>query len=217
MAASNVGKAGTPAALSGDYGGILPIPPFDAFMLPVLRHCSEKTWRMRDLVARMTDDLALDDLERDQRTPSGSTTVVASRVHWAKTFLKQAGLVEQPGRALVRITPRGTELLAKNPAKIDTALLLGYDEFRAFSTRTKFGDVSVLAPTLTADVAIAAAIVEPTSTPDEQIAVASKALDEALRDALLARILEGSPAFFEKLIIDLLLSMGYVGSRAVAG
>jgi restriction system protein len=85
-----------------------------------------------------------------------------------------------------------------------------FDEFRSFQSRTRGGGQSAAAPTTVA-------VAEPSSTPEEQIAAASGALDEALRDALLARILEGSPAFFEKLIIDLLLAMGYGGSRSDAG
>jgi restriction system protein len=73
-------------------GGTLQIPPYDALMLPVLRHCAEKTWLMRDLVTQIADDLGLDQDERDQRIPSGQATIITSRVHWAKTFLKQAGL-----------------------------------------------------------------------------------------------------------------------------
>ncbi len=67
------------------------IPTYDILMLPVLRHCAEKVWLMRDLVTRIGDDLGLTDEERTQQTPSGGTTILTSRVHWAKTYLKQAG------------------------------------------------------------------------------------------------------------------------------
>jgi len=91
-------------------------------------------------------------------------------------------------------------------------LLQRFDEFRSFLKRTKPDNQTSAAPS-----PFAAPIAEPSSTPDEQIAAAAGTLDEALRDALLARILEGSPAFFEKMIVDLLLAMGYGGSRADAG
>lgn len=90
------------SALSGPHysgtkqncnGGLLPIPTYDALMLPVLRHSAEKLWSMRELIAKIADDLKLTQEERGQQVRSGSTTVIASRVHWAKTYLKQAGLV----------------------------------------------------------------------------------------------------------------------------
>jgi restriction system protein len=197
---------------SDHSGGSVPIPTYDALMLPVLRHSAEKAWLMRDLIVQIADDLGLSQDEREQEVPSGGTPIIASRVHWAKTFLKQAGLVEQPKRAMVQITPRGRELLRKNPAKIDSKLLQQFDDFRNFLTRTKSTSESTLGPT-----PVVEATVAPSSTPDEQIAAASRTLDESLRDALLARILEASPSFFEKMIIDLLLKMGYGGSRTEAG
>ena len=192
------------------------VPSYDELMLPVLKLCLEKAWIMRDLVVRIADDLHLEQKERDQTIPSGSVSVITSRVHWAKTYLKQAGLLIQPKRAHVQITTKGREVLASNPAKIDCRFLETFEDFRNFLNRTKL----VHAPTLPAAMTIAVApvaVAETSSTPEEQIASASLTLDEALRDALLARILEGTPIFFEKLIVDLLLSMGYGGSRANAG
>jgi restriction system protein len=188
----------------------MPIPTYDAFMLSVLRHCEGKVWAMRDLVARIGDDLNLTPEEREKQIPSGTATVIASRVHWAKTFLKQAGLLSQPKRGVVEITDRGREVLSKNPEKIDVAFLDQFEEFRAFQNRAKHNGEPAPDVPITTSVA-------PSSTPEEQIAAASKTLDETLRDALLARILEASPTFFEKLIIDLLLKMGYGGAREDAG
>jgi restriction system protein len=179
-------------------------------MLPVLQRCSEKTWEMRELITRIADDLHLTEAEREQEIPSGGTKLIANRVHWAKTYLKQAGLLTQPKRGMVEITQRGRDVLASHPSTIGISLLQGYPEFQAFLGRTKpqqkDGATSeqMLQTVLTA-------------TPEEQLDVASGALNEALRDALLARILEASPASFERLIIDLLLKMGYGGSGTDAG
>jgi restriction system protein len=198
----------------------VPIPTYDVLMLPVLRLCAEKLWVMRDLVVRVADDFTLSPPEREQMIPSGTMTVITSRVQWAKTYLKQAGLVEQPKRAHVQITERGREVLARNPEKIDTALLQGFEEFRDFLSRTKSEDAPST-PTALIPAALTLPSVVPvaevTNTPEEQIASASLTLNESLRDALLARVLEGNPTFFEKLIVDLLLAMGYGGSRADAG
>jgi restriction system protein len=193
------------------------IPTYDALMLPVLRHCAEKTWLMRNLIDQIADDLDLDQGERTAQLPSGGTTIIASRVHWAKTYLKQAGLVEQPKRGVVQISPRGREVLASSPTRIDNALLHRFPEFQSFLSRTR-GDNGQVAPASTVAVSTSLPLpAVPASTPEEQITAASRILNEALRDALLARILEGSPVFFEKLIIDLLLAMGYGGSRSEAG
>ena len=181
---------------------------------------------MRDLIGRIADDLGLSATEREQTIPSGSVTLVASRVHWAKTYLKQGGLVVQPRRAQVAITERGREVLRRDPARIDSVLLREFGEFRAFlgRTRTSGGTASASSAPDGGGVASAAgaavapvAAAEAAGTPEEQIASASLALEEALRDALLARVLETTPAFFERLIVDLLLAMGYGGSRAEAG
>ncbi|WP_158744130.1 restriction endonuclease [Acidisphaera sp. L21] len=197
----------------------MPIPTYDVLMLPVLRLCAEKLWVMRDLVARVADDLGLSQSEREQMIPSGSMTIATSRVHWAKTYLKQAGLVEQPTRAHVQISARGREVLARNPSKIDSALLQGFEEFRDFLSRTKSEDTPLAITAIPAvlPTPAVAPVAETTNTPEEQIATASLTLNESLRDALLARVLEGNPTFFEKLIVDLLLAMGYGGSRSDAG
>ena len=184
------------------------IPTYDALMLPVLRLCAESTWQMRDLAARISDDLGLTQAERDQQLPGGGTTVIHSRVGWAKTYLKKAGLLEQPRRGMVLASDRGRAVLRSSPAKIDSILLRQFEEFRAFQRKPSEGTTAE-----TAKLPLA----EPTSTPEEQIIAADKAITEALRDALLTRILEESPSFFEKLILDLLHAMGYGGSRADAG
>lgn len=186
------------------------IPTPGVLMLPVLRLCADKVWVMRDLIARISDDLDLSGLEREQTIASGNVPVIADRVHWAKAHLKASGLVVQPARGQVAITEHGREVLRRDPARIDAALLR---EFRGLLVRTKPDD-TVAANTLAS---MPTALAEAGSTPEEQIASASLALDEALRDALMARVLEGTPAFFEGLIVDLLLAMGYGGSRADAG
>jgi restriction system protein len=195
----------------------LPIPPYAELMLPVLRLSAEKTWDMRDLVARIADDLDLTEAEREQEIPSGRTKVIASRVHWAKTYLKQAGLIEQPKRAKVEITQRGRDVLDTHPTKIDAPLLLQFPEFQDFLSRTKSSSTQISPTDSEATVVLPTPPDVPPTTPEEQLEMASAALNEALRDALLARIMEASPASFERLIIDLLIKMGYGGSRTDAG
>lgn len=194
----------------------LPIPSYDLLMLPVLEHAAEKTWDMRDLVAQIADSLKLTQAERDQELPSGGTKLITSRVHWAKTYLKQAGLLEQPKRGKVHISPQGRELLKSKPSRIDDTTLRQFPSFRAFLVRTKANGKPI---TSGEPVAQAPSSVTPDAdkTPEEQLEAASRVLNETLREALLARILETSPGSFEKLIIDVLLAMGYGGSRSDAG
>lgn len=188
----------------------MPIPTYDELMLPVLNLAAERMWDMRGLIARIADDLKLSQAEREQTVPSGAATLIGSRVHWAKTYLKQAGFIEQPKRGTVQITPRGREVLSSHPSRIDVPLLQRFPEFQAFLRRTRSPAKAPEPPDTAPQNALS-------STPEEQIEAASSALNAALRDALLARILEASPASFEKLIIDLLLAMGYGGSRTDAG
>lgn len=193
-------------------GSKLPIPTYDMLMLPVLRLCASQAWAMRDLIAQMGLTLNLSAEELAQEIPSRGTKLLANRVHWAKTYLKKAGLLEQPRRGFVEISDVGKQVLACNPERIDIALLERFDGFRAFlgAAKPSVGPTSV-------NPGSAQDMQEALSTPEEQIFAASMKLDDTLRDALLARVLECSPAFFEKMIVDLLLAMGYGGSRADAG
>ncbi len=187
------------------------IPTYEDLMLPVLSHSGERLWTVRELVDRIANDLRLTQDEREKLLPSGGTNLFFSRVSWAKTYLKKAGLVEQPKRGTVQITARGRQILAENLQNIDSTVLMRFPEFIAFQRKTKINDRDIQPGTSSSTTISASA------TPEEQITLASETLDISLRDALLARVLEAKPAFFEKLIIDLLLAMGYGGSRTDAG
>lgn len=144
----------------------LPIPTYDQLMLPALQHAAEKTWDMRELIAQIADDLNLTQAERDQEIPSGGTKLIASRVHWAKTYLKQAGLLEQPKRGKVQISAAGREALRSKPSRIDLQLLQQFPAFQGFMARTKAQEKAVgpVGPVPQAVVA---------STPEEQLEAAS--------------------------------------------
>ena len=194
----------------------MPVPSYDVLMLPVLKLCAEREWGMGELISRIADDLHLSQTEREERIPSGSLTVVASRVHWAKFYLRKAGFLDQPKRARVRLSAQGRALLNSNPTTIDRSVLEQSAEFRAFQRR----GTEAVVPSTSLD---AAATGKPSTfsvlpeTPEDLIAAASQEIEESLRDALLQRVLERTPAFFERTILDLLLAMGYGGSRSDAG
>jgi restriction system protein len=196
----------------------LAVPTFDTLTLPVLQLASERTWAMKDLVVRVADVVGVSQEDRERLLPSGGMTVIANRVHWARSYLKQAGLVESPKRGFVQITAVGREVLSRQPPKINVSFLEQFADFRAFQKRTRSEDsgVSGAASAANAPSGKPDPLAE-SATPDEQISSAFSILDEALREALLSRILEKTPAFFEKTIVDLLVAMGYGGSRADAG
>ncbi len=186
----------------------MPIPDYQAIMLPILRLASDgQEHRFRDAVEALALEFALSDEERAQLLPSGTAPVFDNRVGWARTYLKQAGLLRSTKRGMFQITERGQQLLAKNPNQIDVGLLDQYEEFRAFRSRRRErteGTVSRQEP-------IAA------ETPEDALAAAYLKLRKNLEADLLEQVKAASPAFFERLVIDLLVAMGYGGSRQDAG
>ncbi|MGI4795680.1 MAG: restriction endonuclease [Janthinobacterium lividum] len=190
------------------------IPTFDALMLPVLAHAATKLYKMSELVTRISDDLNLTAEDRQMLLPGGSGTTIASRVGWAKTFLKKAGLVEQPSRGMIQATTSGRELLARNPAKIDTTMLREYEGFLSF--------VRPAAPSLGRESSSGTEETVPpidaaSATPNDLIDSSIAEIDRVLRDDLLVQMRENSPAFFERLIVNLMIAMGYGGSRLESG
>jgi restriction system protein len=141
-------------------------------------------------------------------------TVIHSRVGWAKTYLKQAGLVSQPRRGVVELTQRGSNLLRTNPETVNDEVLSRYPEFRAFKVRSRSEAKPDEPDPPRTKVGPA---VTPAGSPDEQIDGLAGELEADLRSTLLSRIVASSPEFFEQLIVDLILAMGYGGSRADAG
>src|SRR5262249_8692340 len=145
--------------------------------------------------------------------PSGKQSIFSNRVHWAKTYLAQAKLLEITRRAYFRITQRGREVLATKPSHVDVKLLEKFPEFLAFKTRARASQKTTASP---AEEVVAAVTVSP-ETPDEQLRNTIKEMEQSLSSELLQRILSAPPAFFESLIVTLLLAMGYGGSREGAG
>lgn len=179
-------------------------------MLPVLVASADGEVRIADLVDRLAAKLNLTAEERAELLPSGKQTVFNNRVHWAKTYLGKSGLIESTRRGHLKITSRGQQVLNSHPSRIDNSFLNQFDEFRQFkerSARNISHDVKQLEP----------AFVGQTETPDEIVRVAHKQIDDSLAQDLLDRIRAAPPEFFERLIVSLLLSMGYGGSAADAG
>ncbi|WP_343713661.1 restriction endonuclease [Inquilinus sp.] len=189
------------------------VPDYQMLMLPVLRHSALGETRVPDLEDQIADEFGLTTEERDQLLPSGRQKILHNRIHWAKFYMGKAGLIDSPRRGRFIASEAGRALLARNPERIDVELLLEYPSFRDFY-RGGAGTVGEVgsAP----DTSLPTS--EPTSaiTPEEQIEAAYLALQSALRSELLQRILQNSPSFFEHVIVDLLVAMGYGGSRRSA-
>ena len=179
------------------------IPDYQSLMLPVLEVAAKAETSVPLAESEIATKLGLLDDEREQMLPSGKQRVLHNRIHWAKFYLTKAGLLESPRRGRFVITPAGKQVLANPPASLDTKYLLTIPVFRDFY---RGGDE--------AEVITPAAEVEPSSaTPEEVVEAAYKAVHAALRADLLDRILQNSPSFFEQVIVELLVAMGYGGSH----
>jgi restriction system protein len=187
------------------------IPDYQTLMLPVLRAAAQGERRVPEVAEQIANDLALSEDEREQLLPSGRQRLLHNRVHWAKTYLGKAGLIAAPARGLFKTTERGRALLARNPSRIDVNVLMEYPEFRDYyelSLRRTPSSSDTDAPPEVPGASSA----PPTATPEEQIESAHQAVLSALRAELLERVVQNSPAFFERLIVELLVGMGYGGS-----
>jgi restriction system protein len=188
----------------------VPIPDYQTLMLPVLKASAKGEVRIGAVVEEIAGQFGLSLEERSELLPSGKQTIFSNRVHWAKSYLSKANLIDMTRRGHFHISSRGQKLLDSDPKKIDNKLLMQFEEFRQFKDRSR--DVSEL-PNLH----VTAALEEQIHTPDEQMRLAHKQIDTALAQDLLDRIREAPPEFFERLIVNLLLSMGYGGSKEGAG
>jgi restriction system protein len=182
------------------------IPDFQTLMLPLLHHLADGAERNnQETLDALAKEFNLTDAERTQLLPSGNQTVFRNRVAWAKAHFKRAGLIESPQRGIYRITDRGRKVLAGGPERIDLKFLdrfPGHREFRGTAKTENETGVTAQASEM---------------TPEEHIALGYQQIREELAADLLRRIKECPPEFFEQLVVDLLLEMGYGGSRQDAG
>ncbi len=184
------------------------IPDYQSLMRPVLECAANGEVQISDVIDLLADKFHLTDADRDELLPSGKQARFANRVHWAKSYLKQAGLVKATRRGHFVITERGKTAVADRAATIDRNYLEQFPEFQEFQSRTKEVAATEI-PRPGGD--------ESHATPDEILRAAHKKINEALSAELIDRVRDVSPAFFEKLIIELLLAMGYGGASEEAG
>ena len=180
----------------------MPIPDYQTLMLPLLQLLSDTNDHLfSEVVETLSDKYKLSDVERQQLLPSGRQTVIRNRVGWARTYMKQAGLIENVRRGCFRISARGKAVLAEMPGRIDVHYLERYEEFVAF--RDRHNDEPQQGETATPQVTV---------TPEEALDAAYQRLRDQLEADLLQQVKSASPSFFERLVVELLVKMGYGGN-----
>lgn len=187
------------------------VPDYQSLMLPLLKFAGEENTEISngDAVEALGNRLGLTEGDLKEMLPSGVQPTFVNRVGWAATYMRKAGLLESTRRGYIRITQRGKELLDKKPKQINVKLLKQYPEFLAFQQLkgTRSGEKK--------DSIVSAEAA--TATPSEALEDAYENLRGELGDELLSRVKKASPAFFERIVVELLVKMGYGGSRADAG
>lgn len=182
------------------------IPDYQAFMLPLLKLAGDQTdHSLGEAYDVLAKEFGVSDADRAELLPSGKQSRFENRVGWARTYLKKAGLIDSPVRGKFRITPRGLNILKTNPAQITKDYLTQFAEFQEFQARQNARHEEDEAEE------------ERDRTPDEVLDAAYQSLRRTLAQDLLDRVKGASPRFFEKTVVDLLLAMGYGGSRIDAG
>lgn len=175
-------------------------------MESVLRSAIDREVKTGDIIESLADRFGLTVDERAEQIPSGGQAIFYNRIHWAKTYLKQAGLIEYTRRGYFRTSDRGKSVLQDPNVSINNRFLRTIPDFMAFQSR---GKAEVQAPQ--AEVALVDA------TPEEALRDAYDRINATIANDLLERLRAGTPAFFERSIVQLLLAMGYGGSSEDAG
>jgi len=184
------------------------IPDYQSIMLPFLKFSSDnKEHSKKEAIEHLAGVFHVSEEERGKLLESGLQSIFDNRVGWARTYLKKAGLIESPRRSYFKITSEGIAVLAKNPEKVDAKFLRQFPSFVEFQSlkKDKTENDSVESENETA------------RTPQELIEASYLKIQKDLAQDLLTLVKQNSPRFFERLVVELLLSMGYGGSRSDAG
>jgi restriction system protein len=184
------------------------IPDYQTIMYPLLELLkSQEEKSIRQLYDEISNKFSLSDIEKTQLLPSGRQPIIENRVGWSKTYLLKAGLLESTRRGYIKITNLGMDVLKRNINRIDIGYLNQFDGFKEFRTINKEEEpiIKSIAETETSQ-----------STPDELIDFGINKINESLGEELLFKLRNNPPAFFEKVVLDLLINMGY-GEGSVTG
>jgi restriction system protein len=183
------------------------IPDYQSIMLPLLQFAGDKKEHsLRETIEALADVFSLSNEERKQLLPSGRQATFDNRVGWARTYLAKAGLLDTTRRGYFQISERGLKVLRQKPAQIDNKFLRQYPEFLAFQAKSSKPEALDEAKES-----------DSIQTPEEAMEEAYQQVRQDLATELLEMIQGFSPVFFEKLVVDLLVKMGYGGTRRDAG
>ncbi len=181
------------------------IPDYQTCMLPLLKYAADnKEHKLSDAVEDLSNQFGLTMEERNELLPSKTQDVISNRIGWARTYMKKAGLLEDTRRGVFKITERGQTVLAENLERLSTKYLRRFEEFNEFQKKHNEKDSK------DENEAISEA------TPEEMLEAGYTKLSENLVDDILVNISKCSPSFFEHLVVDLLVHMGYGGSFSEA-
>lgn len=185
------------------------VPDFQAVMLPLLILMGDGAEHsLMEVVENLGDRLGLSAEDKKELLPNESEPRFDNRVRWAAFYLRKAGLLERTGRGKIRITQRGQEVLKTKPHNIDVKFLKQFSEFVQFKQATSKSGSEDSVETINE---------QEEETPEETLEASYQNLRKTLAEELLDRVKKCPPKFFEKLVVDLLVSMGYGGSRKDAG
>ncbi|MGQ0551708.1 MAG: restriction endonuclease [Planctomycetota bacterium] len=187
----------------------MPVPDFQTLMLPLLRFAADdKAHTLREAVDAMAVEFRLTEAEKVSLLPSGRQTVLHNRTGWARTFLGKSCLLASPRRGVFLITERGKDVLRSAPVRIDMPYLERFEEYRAFrAIRRQREEATEQEPAAESE----------SATPEETLEGAYEGLRANLEAEVLDRVKGCSPAFFERLVVALLVKMGYGGTLRDAG
>lgn len=186
----------------------MPIPSYEDIMKPLLKLANDQQeHRLRDEIETLADILELTEDERNLIMESGREKIFNNRARWASFYMQKAFLLSKPRRGCFKITQRGLEILDQDPPKIDINFLLQFQEFREYKEASRG----------TATITITEEHQTTQQTPEEVFENAYQDINQSLAHELLEQVKNCSSNFFEKLVLDLLLKMGYGGGRRDAG
>jgi restriction system protein len=186
------------------------IPDFQTLMLPLLKTAADgQEHSLIEVTETLAEQFRLTEEERNELLPSGLQARFDNRVGWARTDLRMAGLIEGSGRGKFKITARGLEVLKTPLDRINRKFLRQFPEYESYVVRNRSNNRSVSKEEEQEE--------EVKQTPEEILEFSYQSLRRKLAEELLERIRQNSPRFFEKLVVDLLVAMGYGGSRRDAG
>lgn len=192
----------------------MPIPDFQTLMRPILEvHADGKECLNRDLVRQLADRFGLSDEERREMLPSGGARLFDNRIGWAKSHMTQAGLLVSPKRAVSLITPRGLKVLKDCNERVDLRVLNEFEDYREFRSRRRASEGK---ETLETGGTVGTELPD-SRTPEELLESSYLQVRSNIESELLSQIMASPPDFLERVVVDLVVRMGYGGSRRDAG